>query len=143
MEQLKSPITLPRTERSGTEVFVPHALLLILLGVAAGLASGLVGIGGGIILVPSLVFLFGLSQHQAQGTTLALMVPPIGILAAWAYWRQGFVDFRIAGLICAGFLLGSVLGARVSLGLPNTALQKVFGFSLLLLSIKMLFTKGV
>ena len=75
---------------------------LILLGMAAGVASGLVGIGGGVILVPALVFLFGLSQHQAQGTTLALMVPPIGIIAAWSYWREGFVDLRIAGLICVG-----------------------------------------
>jgi uncharacterized membrane protein YfcA len=116
--------------------------LLILLGVVAGAASGLIGIGGGIILVPALVFLFGLSQHQAQGTTLALMVPPIGALAVWTYWRQGCVDVRIAGLICIGFLLGSWLGARYSLGLSDAVLQKVFGVSLLLLSIKLIFTKG-
>ncbi len=119
-----------------------QSTLLILLGVAAGVASGLVGIGGGIILVPALVFLFGLSQHQAQGTTLALMVPPIGLIAAWAYWRHGYVDFRIAGLICVGFLIGSLFGARYSLELPNAVLQKIFGFFLLLLSIKLIFTKG-
>jgi uncharacterized membrane protein YfcA len=101
----------------------------------------MVGIGGGIILVPALVFLFGLSQHQAQGTTLALMVPPIGIIAAWTYWRQGYVDFRIAGLICAGFLLGSIVGARLSLGISDNVLQKVFGTFLLLLSLKILSTK--
>lgn len=67
--------------------------LLILLGMAAGVASGLVGIGGGVILIPALVFLFGLTEHQAQGTTLALMVPPIGIIAAWSYWREGFRRF--------------------------------------------------
>jgi uncharacterized membrane protein YfcA len=74
-------------------------------------------------LVPALVFLFGLTQHQAQGTTLALMVPPIGIIAAWSYWRQGYVDLRIAGLICVGFLIGSLLGARLSISLSNTSLQ--------------------
>lgn len=115
--------------------------LLILLGMAAGVASGLVGIGGGVILVPALVFLFGLTQHQAQGTTLALMVPPIGIIAAWSYWREGFVDLRIAGLICVGFLIGSLLGARFSISLSNVSLQKAFGVFLLLLSLKMIFNK--
>jgi uncharacterized membrane protein YfcA len=65
-----------------------QVLILIILGVAAGVLSGLVGIGGGILLVPGLVFVIGLSQHRAQGTTLALMVPPVGIMAAWAYWRR-------------------------------------------------------
>lgn len=118
-----------------------QSLLLILLGVAAGVASGLVGIGGGIILVPALVLLFGLSQHQAQGTTLALMVPPIGLIAAWAYWRHGYVDLRIAGLICLGFVVGSLFGARFSFALSNSVLQRVFGLFLLLLAIKLIFTK--
>src|SRR5579883_2068872 len=119
-----------------------QSLLLALLGVAAGVASGVVGIGGGIILVPALVFLFGLSQHQAQGTTLALLVPPIGILAAWAYWKQGFVDLRIAGLVCTGFVVGSVVGAKLSLGLPDHVLQRIFGITLFLFSLKMIFVKG-
>jgi uncharacterized membrane protein YfcA len=108
----------------------------------AGIASGLVGIGGGIILVPALVFLFGLTQHQAQGTTLALMVPPIGIVAAWTYWRQGYVDLRIAGLICIGFLIGSLLGARYSITLSNAILQKTFGVFLLVLSLKLILGKA-
>src|SRR5882757_6305652 len=99
--------------------------LLIVLRMAAGAASGLVGIGGGVILVPGLVFLFGLTQHQAQGTTLALMVPPIGIIAAWTYWRQGFVDLRTAGLIGIGFLIGSYIGARFSVSLSNATLQRI------------------
>jgi uncharacterized membrane protein YfcA len=119
-----------------------QSIALAVLGLVAGVASGVVGIGGGIILVPALVFLFGLSQHQAQGTTLALLVPPIGILAAWAYWKQGFVDIRIAGLICAGFILGSLLGAKLSIGLSDQTLQRVFGITLLLISIKMIFAKG-
>jgi len=127
---------------SGDEEEAPvQILLLILLGIAAGVASGMVGIGGGVILVPALVFLFGLTQHQAQGTTLALMVPPIGIIAAWTYWRQGYVDLRIAALIAAGFLIGSLLGARFSVGLSNATLQKVFGVCLFLLSLKLIFGK--
>jgi uncharacterized membrane protein YfcA len=93
------------------------------------------------LLVPALVLLFGLSQHQAQGTTLALKVPPVGLIAAWTYWRNGYVDLRIAGLMSIGFLLGSLLGAHYSLGLSNAVLQKIFGLSLLLLSIKFAFCK--
>jgi uncharacterized membrane protein YfcA len=119
-----------------------QSIFLALLGAVAGVASGVVGIGGGIILVPALVFLFGLSQHQAQGTTLALLVPPIGILAAWSYWKYGFVDLRIAGLICAGFVAGSAVGAKLSLGLSDQMLQRIFGVTLLLISLKMIFTKG-
>ena len=72
-----------------------NILLYLLLGLLAGVFSGLIGIGGAIIIIPSLVFVFGLSQHTAQGTTLALMVPPIGLLAAWTYYKSGFVDLKI------------------------------------------------
>ncbi len=113
----------------------------ILLGIAAGVLSGLIGIGGGVIIVPALVFLFGFSQHQAQGTTLALLVPPIGILAAWTYYKQGYVDIRIAALVAFGFLLGSVFGARIATGLSNAILEKVFGVALLLIAIKMILGK--
>jgi uncharacterized membrane protein YfcA len=115
-----------------------QTLLFIGLGIVAGMLSGLIGIGGGIIIVPALVFLVGLSQHQAQGTTLALMVPPIGLLAAWTYYRRGYVDIRIAVLICLGFLLGSLVGARLATGLPNDQLQKVFGGATVLIGVKML-----
>jgi hypothetical protein len=90
--------------------------LYILLGLAAGVLSGMIGIGGGTIIVPALVLLFGFSQHAAQGTTLALLVPPIGILAAWTYYRQGYVDLTVAGLICLGFFIGGFLGAKIATG---------------------------
>jgi uncharacterized membrane protein YfcA len=116
------------------------SLLYILLGLVAGVLSGLIGIGGGVIIVPSLIFLFGFSQHEAQGTTLALLVPPIGILAAWTYYQQGYVDVRAAVLICLGFFGGGLLGAKVATSLSNVLLEKVFGGALLLIALKMIFS---
>jgi uncharacterized membrane protein YfcA len=113
----------------------------VALGLFSGGVSGLIGIGGGVVIVPCLVFMFGLSQAQAQGTTLALLVPPIGILAAWTYYKQGFVDLKIAALICLGFVLGGWLGAKFAVGLPENALRKVFGGALLLISLKMILGK--
>lgn len=117
------------------------ALLFLLLGLVAGVFSGLIGIGGAIIIIPSLVILFGLSQHTAQGTTLALMVPPIGLLAAWTYYRQGFVDLKVAGLICLGFFVGGLVGAKFATEISEQVLRKVFGVVLLLASVKMIFGK--
>jgi hypothetical protein len=118
-----------------------NIFLYILLGVIAGILSGLIGIGGGIIIVPALVLLFGLSQHAAQGTTLALMVPPIGLLAALAYYKQGFVDLKIAAFICIGFFIGGLIGAKFAIGIPEAVLKKMFGFVLLLVSAKMILGK--
>ncbi|MBK7629500.1 MAG: sulfite exporter TauE/SafE family protein [Ignavibacteriales bacterium] len=120
---------------------MPKEVLFIILGLLAGTFSGVIGLGGGVIIVPALVFLFGLSQQQAQGTTLALMVPPIGILAAYAYYQQGFVDLKIAALICVGFIIGGWLGAKLAVNLSQNVLQKIFAVSLFLISIKMFFSK--
>jgi uncharacterized protein len=116
-----------------------HVLLFILVGALAGILSGLLGIGGGIIIIPALVLLFGFSQHLAQGTTLALMVPPIGILAAWTYYRQGNVDLPAAAWICLGFVVGSVLGARWASTLPEIVLRRGFGILFLIVSARMIF----
>ncbi len=113
----------------------------IMLGLAAGALSGLIGIGGGTIIVPVLVFVFGFSLHQAQGTTLALLVPPIGILAAWTYYKHGYVDLSVAGYICLGFFIGGLLGAKVATNIPNIMLEKIFGVALLLIAIKMILAK--
>ena len=118
-----------------------NILLYLLLGLIAGMLSGVIGIGGGVIIVPALIFLFGLSQHQAQGTTLALMVPPIGVLAAWTYYKHGFVDSRIAAFVCLGFFFGSWLGAKTAISLSNVVLEKIFGIAILLIALKMIFIK--
>ncbi|HQE80756.1 MAG TPA: sulfite exporter TauE/SafE family protein [Syntrophorhabdaceae bacterium] len=118
-----------------------NTLLYLLLGLIAGIISGMIGIGGGTIIVPALVFIFGLSQHQAQGTTLALLVPPIGFLAAYTYYKQGFVDIRIASLICIGFFFGGLIGAKFATKLSSIVLERIFGIGLLLISLKMIFAK--
>jgi uncharacterized protein len=91
--------------------------------------------------VLALILFFGLSQHQAQGTTLALLIPPTGILAVWAYYKHSYVDFKIAAFICVGFFVGSFLGAKLATRIPNASLEKIFAVALLLIALKMLFTK--
>ncbi|MBN1622609.1 MAG: sulfite exporter TauE/SafE family protein [Endomicrobiales bacterium] len=116
-------------------------LLYLLLGLIAGTLSGLLGIGGGIIIVPTLVYMFGFTQHLAQGTTLALMVPPIGLLAAWTYYKNGNVNLSVAVLVCLGFFFGGLLGAKIASGLSNEVLRKFFGIMMLIVSLHMIFTK--
>lgn len=116
-------------------------LYLLLLGLIAGIASGFLGIGGGVIIIPALVFLFGLTQHQAQGTTLALMIPPIGLLAALKYYAEGNVKVSIAVFICVGFFLGGYIGASFVQKIPDAVLKRVFGIAMFILSIKMIWGK--
>lgn len=113
----------------------------ILLGLIAGIFSGFLGIGGGSIIIPALIYIFGLSQHQAQGTTLALMVPPIGILAAIRYYQQGNVNIYLAGLICIGFVFGGWIGAEGAQHIPALILKRIFGLFLLFISVKMVLGK--
>jgi uncharacterized membrane protein YfcA len=115
-------------------------LLLIALGLCAGIVSGLVGIGGGMVVVPALVLFFGFSQKMAQGTTLAMLVPPIGLLAAYAYYRHGFVNIHAAIFIIIGFIVGSLIGAHYVVKLPAETVTRVFAVILLVLAIKMLIT---
>lgn len=112
---------------------------LLITGVVAGYLAGLIGIGGGIIIVPALVYIFGYSQHEAQGTTLALMIPPIGILAAFEYYKKGYVDIKIAIIIIIGFLLGSYLGSKLAISIPDALIRKFFALLMIAIAIKMLF----
>lgn len=112
---------------------------LLLLGILAGYLSGLVGIGGGIILVPALIFIFGLSQHEAQGTTLALMIPPIGILAVMEYYKKQYVNLNFAIIIILGFVIGSYFGGKLAVGIPDYILKRIFAVLLIVIAVKMLF----
>lgn len=116
-------------------------ILYIILGVIAGILSGMLGIGGGLVLIPALVFIFGLTQLQAQGTTLALMVPPIGLLAAMRYYQSGNVKLGMAGFICLGFFVGGLLGANLVQSLPEALIRKTFALFLLFVSLRMLLWK--
>ena len=113
--------------------------LYMVIGLVAGIASGLVGIGGGIIVVPCLVLICGFSQHLAQGTTLAMLIPPIGILAVLAYYRQGQVNIPVAAFLCLGFILGGLIGGKIAVNLPEDVLRKVFGFCLMAVAGYMIF----
>ncbi len=113
----------------------------LILGLIAGISSGFLGIGGGTIIIPVLVYLVGFTQHQAQGTTLALMVPPIGLLAAIKYYQAGNVDIRVAALICVGFFIGGLLGASFVMPIPEPLLKKIFGVFLILVALKMILGK--
>ncbi|MDD5155195.1 MAG: sulfite exporter TauE/SafE family protein [Candidatus Omnitrophica bacterium] len=113
----------------------------IVLGLAAGIFGGMFGIGGGTILIPALVYLFGLTQHQAQGTTLAALIPPIGLLAALRYWQAGNVKISIAAFICLGFFFGGYIGANWIQGVSEPVLKKMFGIFLLVIAANMIFGK--
>ena len=110
----------------------------VLVGLFAGIFGGFFGIGGAVVMVPSLVFLFGFSQHQAQGTTLAAMIPPIGLLAAWHYYSIGHVKIIPALFIAIGFFFGGYLGAMLVGKVPAVLLKKLFGGFLLMISLRLI-----
>lgn len=115
---------------------------LIVLGFVTGILGGVVGIGGGIVLVPALVIFFGFQQHLAQGTTMAALIPPVGILAAYIYYRNGNVNIMAAGMIAIGFLFGGLFGAKLANQVSRESLQRIFGVLLLVIGTKFLFFKA-
>ena len=102
-------------------------LLLTLIGLAAGVLSGMVGIGGGVIIVPALVFILGLTQHQAQGTSLFVLSMPVLVLAVFNYWRTGNVNWRFGLIIASTFVIGAFLGSKLTLRLPEAWVKLIFG----------------
>jgi uncharacterized membrane protein YfcA len=116
-------------------------VILLSVGLAAGFLSGLVGIGGGIIIVPVLVYFLGFSQHQAQGTTLFMFLLPIGIFGVLNYHKQGYVDYKTALIICSTFVFGSYFGSKFAITLDQKTIKQLFGVIIILLGCKMLFWK--
>ena len=119
---------------------VSTILVLILIGIFAGILSGMVGVGGGIIVVPALVCFLGMTQHSAQGTSLALMLPPIGILGVMNYYKAGALNWKYAAIIAIAFIVGGYVGSKISITyISEAAMKKVFGLIMLAASIKLVF----
>lgn len=116
-------------------------LSYVIVGIIAGLVGGAFGVGGGIVMVPVFVLLFGLTQHQAQGTALAVMLAPVFFFAVWRYYAAGNVKVQMAVLVACGFVVGALLGAHLVQGIPDTGLKRAFGVLLILVGIKMAFLK--
>ena len=118
---------------------IQFILVAILIGIAAGMLSGLVGVGGGLIIVPGLIYFLGFSQHSAQGTSLGLILLPVGIFGVLQYYKQGNVDVKVVWLLAIGFLAGSYLGSKVALNLSQETVRKIFASLMIVLAVKMLF----
>lgn len=114
-------------------------IILIILGLMAGVLSGLVGIGGGIIIVPGLVYFLGFSQKMSQGTSLAVLLLPIGLLAVSQYYKAGYIDVKVAVVIALAFFLGSYFGSRIAIVLPQETVKKIFAVMMLVVAVKMIF----
>lgn len=117
---------------------VPALLTLLLIGAAAGLLSGFIGIGGGLLIVPALMYFVGLSQMAAQGTSLALMLPPIGALAVMNYWKAGEVDIRAAVVMVLAFMIGGHFGSKIALAMDPLKVRLAFGAVMLFVAVRMI-----
>ncbi len=123
-----------QTKKMDTNIIIG----VLVIGLAAGILGGMVGVGGGLIVVPALVYFFGFSQHAAQGTSLGLLVLPVAILGMMNYYKAGHVDFKVVGLLAAGFVIGSYFGSKWSLSLPQETVKKVFAILLFYTAFKMI-----
>jgi len=127
-----------RVKNKPYKMTVQIILLLVIIGLTAGILSGLVGVGGGIIVVPALVFFLGFTQPQAQGTSLGLLLLPVGILAVLNYYEQGHIDIRVIGIMAIAFVIGGWLGSKWALSLPEDVVKKIFAIILFYSAIKMM-----
>lgn len=113
---------------------------LVVIGLVAGVFAGMFGIGGGLIIVPALLFLLKVKEAEAIGTSLAALIPPVGLLGAMEYYRQGFMNVRYAALVALGLFLGAYFGARITTSLPPETIRRIYGLFLLAVAARMLFT---
>ena len=115
-------------------------LILTLIGVFAGMMSGFGGIGGGVVMVPALVYIMGLTQHEAQGTSLILMLPPIGILAVMNYYKAGELNIGYGIVIAIGFVVGGYFGSKIALKMSPAKVKLIFGILMVYVSFKMIYS---
>ena len=120
---------------------ITSIIFLVIIGLLAGYLSGLVGVGGGILMVPLFVFLLGYSQHEAQGMSLAVMLPPVTFMAVYNYNKAGAIDWKMALIVSALFVVGGFLGSKTALAIDQQQLKKVFGGIMLIVALKMIFGK--
>lgn len=116
-------------------------VILILVGSVAGVLSGMLGIGGGIVIIPALIYLLGVSQQTAQGTSLAMMIPPIGIMAALNYYKAGYVNVKYALVLAAVFFVGAYFSSKIVINMDAKILRRVFAIFLVFVAGKMFFQK--
>jgi uncharacterized membrane protein YfcA len=116
-------------------------MLYTIAGFGVGVLGGLFGVGGAEMVIPLLVYVFGFAQHRAQGTSLAMLLPPLGVLAAWKYYNAGYVELNVAMLLALGFFFGAPIGAYVATVAHPDMLRKIFGVQLLLIALHMIFAK--
>ncbi len=116
-------------------------IILIIIGIAAGIFSGLIGVGGGLIMIPLFVLLIGLNQHEAQGLSLAVMLPPVTLLAALNYHQAGAINWKMALIVSSFFIIGGYFGSKFALKIDQQTLRKVFGIVILIVALKMIFGK--
>lgn len=114
-------------------------ITLIIIGIFSGALSGLVGVGGGIIIVPCLIYFLGFSQKMAQGTSLGILLLPAGILGVLQYYKQGQIDFKVVVIVALGFIVGNFFGSKLALSISDTLLKKIFAVLLIIIAMKMLF----
>ncbi len=116
-------------------------IIILAIGMAAGFLSGSMGVGGGVIIVPALIFFMGFSLHQAQGTSLALMTIPVMIVAASNFYKEGFIEIKVALLLAVTFVVGGYIGSKFSIMMPEKIMKKAFGVFMLFVALKMIFSK--
>ncbi len=114
-------------------------LLLMLIGLAAGVLSGFAGVGGGVIIIPALIFLLGMTQFEAQGTSLAMMIPPIGLMAAFNYYKEGYINWKYAIILALFFFVGGYIGSKLAISIPQNIVKKSFAIFIILVGARMLF----
>lgn len=114
--------------------------ILIAIGLVSGIFSGIIGIGGGIIIIPALIYFASFSQHEATGTSLAILLPPIGLFAAYNYYKAGFINVKFALIIAIAFMAGSYISSRVSVQMPENIIRKIFSILIIVIAVKMFFT---